>query len=229
MILFHTFGAADIFPRTDLDDLGIVRMDEKAFSAAIEKLNHANRKLRDMEAAKTLDQLALLWEEFLIAQNGVYTRLKKATELGSAKGWFDRISNERSSDELLRYLLHARNAAEHGIERITSQEPGNVTLNSEPGKPLHIKRLEIRSGHDGMRIIGDRETLSQLRIGFTPGEVRLIAVKDRGIIYLPPNMHFGKPIQNVSPVVCANLGIAYLTSKVSEARANWFQNSLPPS
>src|SRR6266567_2927832 len=100
----------------------------KAFAAAKEKIQLAKDKLQKMRSATNLDDLEKLWGEFIAEQHRVFLRLKKATERGSGKGWFDNITHDQRTDELLKYLLHARDAAEHGIEPITEKRFSSVGL-----------------------------------------------------------------------------------------------------
>ena len=89
-------------------------MDEKALAAAKDKLRLAKAKLDAMQAATHLNELADCWSDFLTEVQRVYTRLIKATEHGSSKGWSDQVKHARKTDELLSYVHHARNADEHG-------------------------------------------------------------------------------------------------------------------
>lgn len=148
----------------------------------------------------------------------VFLRLKKATEHGAGKGWFDHIVNEQRNDELLGYLLHARDAAEHGIDQITEKRAGSVGIRSK-GNCLHVKELRLQSSPHGLQVTGDPETLKQLVVEFIPGTVHLIAVVDRGVVYQPPKNHLGKAIENPNPIAAAELAIVYLEMKLAEAEA----------
>ena len=59
------------------------------------------------------------WEFFLVALNAVFSFLEQATkEHSKLAPWFGRLKNTRKKDPLLRYLHHARNAEQHGIEPV---------------------------------------------------------------------------------------------------------------
>ncbi|MCP3462129.1 hypothetical protein [Bradyrhizobium sp. CCGUVB23] len=192
-----------------------------ALAAANQKLQLAKGKLDAMRNAKTLDELAALWEEFVAEQHRVYLRLRKATEHGPGKGWFDQILNEQRSDELLSYLLHARDAAEHGIERITEKRGGGIGIGPKQGNSLYVKHMQISNGHDGVHVEVDPETMAQIKVEFIPGKVHLVAVTDRGKVYQPPVTHLGKPISDLSPIVAAELAVKYLETKLAEAEAKY--------
>ena len=48
-----------------------------------------------------------------------------------SKGWFDRVKHVRKTDKILSYILHARNADTHGVERIT-QDSNLVSIKIRP-------------------------------------------------------------------------------------------------
>jgi hypothetical protein len=77
-------------------------MDLKAFTRAQSDLAAAQEKFLQMKAANNLKQTSMLWSEFFILIQRVFTKLRKATEKGPSKGWFDNIVNLRSRDDLLR-------------------------------------------------------------------------------------------------------------------------------
>lgn len=194
----------------------------KALEAAKDKLRNARRKLDAMRTAKSLDDLAVFWEEFLTEQHRVFLRLKKATEYGSGKGWFDLITHDQRVDPLLGYMLHARDAAEHGIEKITEKMPPAIGLVPKNDGVLHIKHLEFNNKHGRMEINADPDTLKQFKFSFIPAKIQLIAVVDRGTVYPPPKMHLGKEIEkDINLIGIAELAITYLEQKVDEAGARY--------
>lgn len=94
---------------------GVLTIDQKALEAAHERLQRARDKVAAMEAAVNMRMLAQSWEEFLTLQQQVFLRLRKAFEGGRSKGWFDSVVNEQRNDDMLKYVMHARHADEHGI------------------------------------------------------------------------------------------------------------------
>ncbi len=196
-------------------------MDPKAFAAAKEKLEIAKSKLAAMKAARNLDQLAHLWIEFLTEQHRVYLRLRKATEKGPGKGWFDRILHDQRNDDLLKYVLHARDAAEHGIEAVTQKRGGGFAVRAKEGlKSIHIKHMAINP-RPGVALEMDSETAAQVDVIFHSNSVHLVAVTDRGTVYQPPKEHLGDHINNLNPISVAELAIAYLERKCAEAETNF--------
>jgi hypothetical protein len=175
-----------------------------------------------MRNAKTVDELAILWEEFLAEQHRVYIRLKKATEqIKGGKSWFEAIEVAQRSDELLQYVFQARGANEHGIENITAKEDGGWRLKPKSGNSIHVKHMEVRGSPEGTSILMDHETGNQVIVEFFPAQVRLIPVDSRGATYNPPTQHLGSPILDATPIMIAELAIAFLESKIREAETDF--------
>jgi hypothetical protein len=197
-------------------------MDQRAFAAAKEKFQLAKIKFEAMKTATDLPHLAQLWGEFLTEQHRVFLRLKKAAEHGRGKGWFDVIAAEQRADDLLKYCLHARNAHEHGIERITNSTPSTMAIIPKVNR-LFIKEMTIRTDANGTHITADPETMNNIFLNWNPGSVNLIAVKDRGQIYHPPFKHLNKIIEHPTPISVADMTVAYLESKISDAEIKFSQ------
>ena len=112
------------------------------------------------------------------------------------------------------YIHHARNADEHGIERITELNPGGVGIGT--AGTTHVKRMVIQTSADGAKV--EAETSGDpLKITFIPPHPRLIPVVDRGDKYEPPTDHLGAPIGEPSPIAIAELALDYLRTMTDEA------------
>jgi hypothetical protein len=215
-------------------------IDEKASERAKAACKAASEKLAAMKTTKDQQHLSVLWSEFLIYTQRTFTRLRKATERGSSKGWSDNVLDVRSNDELLSYILHARNADEHGIEPITHRQASGFTLHPKEEKPWgaastmremsrraedHIAslgmELEIRSAPQPGEVLSEPSgriiTRLAAEVRFYPERVRLVPVRDRGRVYQPPSNHLGTPINDASPIGIATLAVAYLEAIISEA------------
>jgi hypothetical protein len=188
-------------------------MDERAFERARNDFTAAQHKLAQMKAAADLSQLSACWSEFLTLIQRVFAKLRKSTERGPSKGWFDSILNIRNTDPLLGYLLHARNADEHGIEPITQNHPGGIGIRPKVGNTLHIGHMEISRG----RIYVDPETVKNMEVAFIPARISLTTVRDRGIDYPPPSEHLGKPISESNPIQVAELALAFWEDTLAHA------------
>src|SRR5690348_7732201 len=99
-------------------------MDRKAFSRAREEAAKAAEKIAAIRSAKTLSEISDHWSGYLTHVQRAYTRLRIACREGGSKGWCDQVFNARDTDELLRYVHQARNADEHGVDKITEEKQG---------------------------------------------------------------------------------------------------------
>jgi hypothetical protein len=197
-------------------------MDGMALEAAKEKLQHAREKVAAMTAATDIRMLARLWEEFLTLQQQVFLRLKKAFEHGHSKLWSDTVINDQRSDEMLRYLKHARNADEHGIHKITETNTGGLGIRPRQGDTLHVNRMVLDTRGPTPVIAMDQETASNALIVFIPASVKVIAVRDRGVNYDPPTSHLGNPIVS-SVISMAALTVSYLANRMQEGEIKFGQ------
>jgi hypothetical protein len=84
-------------------------MDKKAYLRARGEFDLAAAKLESMKQAPDLGHYAQSWFDFLSHVQRAFTKMKIATINGPSKGWYDKIENERRTDDLLRYIRHARN------------------------------------------------------------------------------------------------------------------------
>lgn len=187
-------------------------MDKAAFEGAKDKLRLLLNKLEVMEKAADVQRLSDGWLDLLNEAQRVFLKMKKATEGCSAKGWYDRIQYQRTSDDMLRYLLHARNADEHGISKITEVERGGIGI--QVGGDGYVEHMEINNaaGRVDIKYRGK----NPLHFKFIPGEVKLLPVFDRGIKYDVPTTHLGRPIE-AKPLAVAKLTAEYLKSLIEEA------------
>ena len=71
-------------------------------------------------------------------------RSRKAFEHGASKTWSEILPvNEQRSDDMLRYLMHARNANEHGIEKVLDARASEVGVYVKPGTSVPVKQMTI--------------------------------------------------------------------------------------
>jgi hypothetical protein len=112
-------------------------------------------------------------------------------------------------DHLLSYLHHARNAAEHGIQRITSRTSSNITLAPNARAFLSSRK---KGGWDVLASSGE--------ITFASDMVYLVRVHDDryGDWFDPPTSRLGNDLTDISPAGIGTLGILYLEGMLSEAR-----------
>lgn len=159
--------------------------------------------------ARTAGTIRAAWWSFLMAFNGVFSKLQQGAKGDPAsEAWFVIKARERKTDDLLVYLQHARNCEEHsvaassathGIRVIAGNQWTKVLNDGSDGQPV---RIEVQSG----------KPLSGKVL--TPG-VHLLPVRDRGVVYPPPRVYRGKPLSSIEAALVA--AEQYLSALIEEA------------
>ena len=175
-------------------------MNRETFNIVITALDAAKIKLEAMKRAITPEECISSWQEFLGAQHRVFARLKYVTMNDSSKGWFDKITNEQRSDELLKYLLHARDQYEHGGKEVIQNRRQTTLLTMDINRPGPAAFTPVAT---------------------IPAHVRIVSVTDRSTKYPVPKVHLGKTMDKADPITIAELAIAYLDSKVAEVETKF--------
>lgn len=192
-------------------------MDAQAVEQARGRLRRADKALYALKTATGYEEAEEAWSDFLLAASTIYSKLEQGSKSrGSSAGWYGRKKNERKVDPLLRFLHHARNSDEHGIERV-AERGGN--LRDLGGKPLMFNEYrehvitDVRDGTTG------EIKLQNIKAILHGPSLVMIRVHDRGIYYDPPTTCMGKTIEveDNSLIGIAGLGLEYLTKLVTEA------------
>lgn len=187
-------------------------MKKAAIAQAGNRIDKAKRSIAEFKSAKRFDIAASAWSDFLIAASGVYSKLEQGAKgAGKSEAWFGRKKHERKNDQLLRYLHHARNADEHGIEPTTANR----------------RSFEVRGG-GSYRFDGTFGSHTDMTITHQDGpppiiefgtKIVLAPVTDTrfGDRFEPPTEHLGAPIPEPDPEIVAALALSYLEGLISEA------------
>jgi hypothetical protein len=187
-------------------------MDKAAVESAHACLGQAKEAVTSMQQADNLDKLEKGWTDFLIMANRVYTKLEQgAKSNGTSKGWFGRKKHERRKDPLLSYIKNARDADEHGIERVTERKGGGVAIKFPEGTV--VEHGHIRSGPTGADIaVTLREPpASPTHIHVFPASLTLVEVTNYGDKYPPPS--------STNPIQVAQRMVSLLDGLISEAES----------
>lgn len=132
------------------------------------------------------------WRVFLSHIERFWTKTQAAVH--HLPGWTkieSEVTNLRKTDELLRYLQHARNADEHSIQELAAE--------------WDAKMVAVQ---DGQRI----------RASWQPWDRPLLPVKNRGVTYVPPRIHLGQPLDSLlgtgkpESIVVAELAMKFYVS-----------------
>jgi hypothetical protein len=188
-------------------------MYREAFVRAREEARKASDKIVAIRNARTLSEVADLWSSFLTHVQRSYTRLRIACRSGPSKGWCDEVWNTRNNDDLLKYVLHARNADEHGLAPITESKRGSIGLRPKKGNTLEVDHLTIGAG----QMVMGPKLAANADIVIIPAEVLLVPVRDRSVQYDLPTKHLGKDVGPIKMIGVAEFAEAYLRGILDEA------------
>jgi hypothetical protein len=181
-----------------------------ALTQAADRLNQASEAVAAMGDTKDPARIELHWIQFLVAANTFYSKLERGSkDSGKSAAWYGRKKHERRTDELFKYLHHARNADEHGIEQITQRASSFMTLGPGAEATLISDGKSSWTVHD---VKGE--------IGYPQDLVRLFRVHDRkhGNSFDPPTRHLGQALTDLTPIAVATVALGYLQNMLMEAR-----------
>jgi hypothetical protein len=194
-------------------------MDAQALELAKGKLQRADKALYALKTAMNYEEAEEAWSDFLQAASTIYSKFEQGSKSkGSSAGWFGLKKKERRSDPLLRFLHHARNSDEHGIERVSERGGNPRDLGGQPLAFNEYREHVIQDIRDGKTGEIKAENIPVILHG--PSLI-MIRVHDRrfGDYCDPPIEHMGKTIEleDNSLIGVAALGLAYLSKLVGEA------------
>jgi hypothetical protein len=186
-------------------------MNKTAVEGARSCLDRAKAAVTAMEYADSFDKMEDAWTDFLVMGNRVYTRLEQGSKTdGKSVAWFGRKKHERRKDPLLRYIKNARDADEHGLEKVTERQPGSIGVKLGGGEPVHVEEGHIISGPSGVDMSFKlRDSAAPVSISVNPASVRLVEVTNYGDKYQPPG--------STNPIAVAQKAVTFLEALIAEA------------
>jgi hypothetical protein len=217
----HPYGT-DELAAMETAMYGCKTMKAVAIDKAEDHLAIAREALEQLHLVNGYKSYERAWSEIIAQLSRFYSKLEQGAKgCATSEPWFGQIKKARGSDPLMSYIHHARNSDEHGLDHITQRRADSMTL----GFPA---TTEVKVGFEMM--IDDKgamhvwnPTVDSPNGGINSVEivnprVELVSVKDRGVVYAPPQMHDAKPIVDRSPAGCARLAIGHLERLLSKAR-----------
>jgi hypothetical protein len=176
-------------------------MDATHLARAQTELNRAHQSLDELGAKRHPEEIAYHWASFLVSFERIFTRLQAAAG-GRGDAWFGKVEQYRKADPLLSYLLHARNADEHGLKAVVERRPGFI-------REVAAELVNPNDPRAGVRVTLERQD----------PHVALIDVTDRGIVYPVPTSFRGQTISAAHPLNVGLLGLSYADEMLAEARS----------
>lgn len=200
-------------------------MNPLALQKALEKLERARAARDKLSSVKNLSSYKSAWEDFLVAYVGVYSSLQQGSKgYAKSEGWFSYKKGEQKRDPLLAYLYHARNAEQHGIDPVVTEQKERWVFSDGQSDLGTIEDVmpdrNTRKGRfNSTTLSGDLSKATEIRI--YPRQPNMAPVSDRQKRVHPvPNVHLGKPIEHGATLGdVTELVFTYLEKMVSEAKA----------
>ena len=135
------------------------------------------------------------WRDFLTSIDRVWN--KTESRCVNVKGWSkfeSKYKRLRKKDELLKYLIQARNVSEHSISEVVKEWDANLTA------------MPVQGG---------------IQLNWKPWNRPLLPVFNRGETYSPPSKHLGKPLNEYphnsqcEPIHVASLAMKFYVEMIN--------------
>ena len=190
-------------------------MDRQSMESAREHAEAARHHLEKLNAEpRGGSDLRQHWMAFLTELNRAFNKLQHGAKQGKSGPWAGRIRHDLKTDELLCYLKNARDAHEHGVERVVSQEGTAEPMLS--GDPKFLTSITIRFDDGSEMTAGGPDRPFMKIVDF---RLRLVPATNHGRTYAPPTSHLGASLVSVTAEAIGELALTYLDSKIREGFA----------
>lgn len=171
------------------------------FEEAKSELERAVRYSKKLGATRNLVEVSDCWKAYLDTIVKVRNKITSGTNAictddNAAKSWTGQYEAKIRKSDLWSYLLHARNADNHGMKAILASSEGHLRLSS--GGVTHISKMVVTKNGLAITFSGQPPNVE-----IAPGKTYPISVVDRGNTYSPPN-------ENVELFHLAQGGVAFL-------------------
>ncbi|WP_293380975.1 hypothetical protein [Phenylobacterium sp. SCN 70-31] len=165
-----------------------------------------------MEKARKFSDLDDSWANFLVATRLVFAKLGAGAKGDStSEGWFARVLGEQRSDPLLSFVLYARNAEEHGIERSIEHA---YDIRVVEGLRLEVDVTFEPNGDVTFRNTHDPSEVIYFALKGTP---KAITDSRSGHTFTPPTEHLGSLMPDTSIFGIAHAAVAHLERLIGDA------------
>lgn len=156
---------------------------------------------------KDLIKYEILWMEYLTSIDRAWNKinyLSNSIDRKNIKKIIDDVNHDRNTDELLVYLMQARNVSEHKANSLLEFENTGLIIKGGEGGGI-IKSGEF-IGSTGQII----DLVDNNNIIIYPKKMIVVSsIISRNIEYKPPIFHKGSLIGSKDPAILAEMGLKY--------------------
>jgi hypothetical protein len=182
----------------------------KAIEAAWAEYKRAEEFAASIATSNEFAEVDAAWKSFLVHAGRVFTKLEQGSKTdGKSQAWWGRKLHERRTDALLCYLWHARNADEHTLQEIAALREATI-------KQVQPTQAELNEFHNAM----SKQPLPYSPLALievTPRHFKMLDVVDRGVKYVAPLEHRGKPLTDTSAAAVTRLALSYIGEMLTQA------------
>ena len=189
------------------------------------ELDLASALVLDMSKAESIEVLEGYWKRYLTHLERTWNKAEAHFSRSPKwSGWHGKYVKLRKQDQLLRYLVQARNTDEHSIDEITEAKRGFTGINGAgPGGRLYLEGISCdKFGRVTLR------TPDPFVVTVVPSKVHLLPIKNRGVTYPPPAEHLGLQIDANNLISMARMGVDFYSEFLSAADSFFVTSSSSP-
>lgn len=188
-------------------------MKRAAIEKCDERLRRAQRAVKELYKPSSEQQFRDSWDAYLSSVKAICEILRVGAKGEQSQLLrLDEMWKIISEDDLLRYLIEARNTEEHGLDRSAHFEPPSTII----GGPGESFRMDGSLGNMRITPMGG----SNVTVWSLPQSIDLLSVIDKkGREHPVPTRHLGQELKDCSPAAIAEIGLRHFMSVVEEARA----------
>ncbi|WIO75437.1 hypothetical protein QP938_05910 [Porticoccaceae bacterium LTM1] len=182
-----------------------------ALAVAKRELRAAERYHDAMAKCNSFEDVDIEWRGFLVSIEKVWKKIERAgvaINQGEFSQFQKPFKERKKSDQLLSYILHARNSDEHSVQEVTDY------LNNYSAIPIGIMQRSMGRPDVFVPVNPAGRPMAQMDIKF-----ELLDVVDRGITYRPP---WGNCVSGpISPMEAAREALVFYREYMSSFE-EWF-------
>lgn len=194
-------------------------MNPLALPKIAERLNRAAKAGTSFRDAG-LDHFASAWSSYLSNLNSAYNFM----EIGArghpkSEHWIGGVKGLRRSDPLLCYLHHARNADEHGLEKIIGTAKTQDSIIATAGSVTIHSATFTAAGETVTYGPADPKLQNNpIHTEIVTG-IKLVPVTDKGVTFPLAEQHLGKTLTGLSLSEVAWLAHEFYVERFLESKA----------
>ncbi|MFC1589400.1 hypothetical protein ACFL3P_03915 [Pseudomonadota bacterium] len=179
-------------------------------------LEIAGKAIKEMKSSKSLKDFQENWQIFLFRIERAWEYIERTYKDGRFQRLLKPYRALRKSDQLLRYLFHARHVETHALCDSVVKDLEFI-VQDKYGRPFHMHGLSAKMDNNNLEInIDSIDCLFDYEMKVIPTRPYFNKIKNRGRTYKPPVKHLGNYVDDLHPIDVAQKGLDFYKGLVSE-------------